>query len=222
MTLVGPFFGQTTVNGIYRIEHDGSTTVVADLGTWSANHPPGGEWFIDSGVQYAIESFRDGFLVTDGHHNRVLWVTHKGEISELLTLGNVVPTGLEVSGNTVYMGQAGPVPHLPADGRVVSFGANAPSVSQVATGAPLIVDVKFGHARTLYALSQGNWDPAVLPIPANAGAPAEHNTGKLLKVNGTALTPVVSGIDQPTSMEFIGDTAFVITLTGKVIRIDNI
>jgi hypothetical protein len=33
---------------------------------------------------------------------------------------------------------------------------------------------------------------------------------------------VVEGLDRPTSLEFIGNTAFVITLTGKVIRIDNV
>jgi hypothetical protein len=33
---------------------------------------------------------------------------------------------------------------------------------------------------------------------------------------------VVEGLDRPTSLEFIGDTAFVVTLTGKVIRIDNV
>jgi hypothetical protein len=33
---------------------------------------------------------------------------------------------------------------------------------------------------------------------------------------------VVEGLDRPTSLEFIGDTAFVVTLTGKVIRIDGV
>jgi hypothetical protein len=33
---------------------------------------------------------------------------------------------------------------------------------------------------------------------------------------------VVDGLDRPTSVEFIRDTAFVITLTGKVIRTDNV
>lgn len=222
VTLVGPFFGQATVDGIYRIEKDGSHTVVADLGAWSTDHPPVTGFFIPSGVQYALQSFRDGFLVTDGHHNRVLWVTLKGDISELVALDNIVPTGLEVSGNTVYVGQAGPVPHLPATGKVLSFGANAPAVSEVASGASLIVDVEFGRGHQLYALSQGSWDPAIPAIPANAGAPAAHNTGALVLVKDGGLPPVVGGLDQPTSLEFIGDTAFVITLTGKVIRIDNV
>ena len=222
VTLVGPSFGQTTVDGIYRIEKDGSHTVVADLGAWSTDHPPATDFFIPSGVQYALQSFRNGFLVTDGHHNRVLWVTLKGDISELIALDDIVPTGLEVSGNTVYVGQAGPVPHLPATGKVLSFGANAPAVSEVASGASLIVDVEFGRGHQLYALSQGSWDPAIPAIPANAGAPAAHNTGALVLVKDGGLPPVVGGLDQPTSLEFIGDSAFVITLTGKVIRIDNV
>ena len=204
VTLVGPFFGQTAVDGIYRIEKDGSNTVVADLGTWSTDHPPATDFFIPSGVQYALQSFRDGFLVTDGHHNRVLWVTLKGNISELIALDNIVPTGLEVSGNTVYVGQAGPVPHLPATGKVLSFGANAPAVSEVASGASLIVDVEFGRGHQLFALSQGSWDPAIPAIPANAGAPAAHNTGALVLVKDGGLPPVVGGLDQPTSLEFIG------------------
>ena len=33
---------------------------------------------------------------------------------------------------------------------------------------------------------------------------------------------VVEGLDRPTSLEFIGDAAFVVTLTGKVLRIDGV
>ena len=61
------------------------------------------------------------FVVTDGHHNRVLRVTRGGDISELKAFGNIVPTGLEVRGETIYMGEAGPIPHLPQNGKVVSF-----------------------------------------------------------------------------------------------------
>ena len=34
----------------------------------------------------------------------------------------IVPTGLEVSGSAVYMAEAGSIPHLPQNGKVVSFG----------------------------------------------------------------------------------------------------
>ena len=32
------------------------------------------DFFVPTGVQYALEPYRGGFLVTDGHHNRVLRV----------------------------------------------------------------------------------------------------------------------------------------------------
>jgi hypothetical protein len=173
---------------------------------------------VPSGVQYALQEFQGGFVVTDGHHNRVLRVTRGGDVSQMIALGNIVPTGLEVDGTTIYMGQAGPIPHLPQDGKVVSFTPTS-AATEVATGASLIVDVEFGPGCRLYALSQGIWDLPV--IPENEGAPASPDTGRLLRVmEDGSFASVVEGLDRPTSLEFIGKSAFVITLTGKVMRID--
>jgi sugar lactone lactonase YvrE len=156
-------------------------------------------------------------LVTDGHHNRVLWVTREGEITELIAFGNVVPTGLAVSGNSIYVAQAGPIPHEPEDGRVVVFGPNSTTATEVAAGARLAVDVEFGRGRTLFALSQGVWDGPF------EGTPALPNTGALMRVNpdGT-FTEILEGLNQPTSVEIIKNTAYVVTLTGDVWKIDNI
>ena len=101
-------------------------TVVADIGKFSEDNPPNTDFFVPTGVQYALEPYRGGFLVTDGHHNRVLRVTLDGEITELIAFDNIVPTGLAVSDDTVYMTEAGPVPHLPQDGKVVSFELKLP------------------------------------------------------------------------------------------------
>jgi sugar lactone lactonase YvrE len=222
VTLVGPFFGQPdVVDGIYRIEDDGSSTAIADIGAWSTLHPPVPDFFIASGVQYAMQPYRGGFLVTDGHHNRVLRVKLNGEISEVIAFGDIVPTGLAVSRGKVYMAQAGPIPHLPENGKIVSFKPKSPTATEVASGASLLVDVEFGPGHRLYALSQGLWDLPI--IPENEGMPASPNSGKLVKVDKDGgFTAVVEGLDRPTSLEFIGNTAFVVTLTGKVIRIDNV
>lgn len=218
----GPHFGDETV-GIYRLESDGSFTVIADIGSWSADHPPATDYFITTGVQYSLETFRNGFLVADGHHNRVLQVSRGGDIREMITFGNIVPTGLETSGETVYLGQAGPVPHEPDDGMVVSFGPRAPTATAVAHGASMIVDVEMGRGNQLYALSQGEWDGA------GEGSPALPDTGRLVLVGDDgSLTPVVDGqgeeivLDRPTSLEFRGTSAYVVSLTGAVVRIDNI
>jgi sugar lactone lactonase YvrE len=221
VTLVGPEFGQPDViSGIYRIERDGSATAIADVGAWSIAHPPATDFFVASGVQYALHPFRGGFLVSDGHHNRVLRVARHGDIRPLIAFGNIVPTGLDVRGNEIYMGEAGPIPHRPEDGKVVRFTPGSPA-REVASGGRLIVDVEFGRGRQLYALSQGIWD--LPPTPENEGKPASPDTGSLLRVNGHGgLESVVDGLDRPTSVELIGDTAYVVTLTGKVIRIDGV
>src|SRR4051812_32985972 len=155
---VGPTFGEPDeVAGIYRVRPNGSAVPVADIGAWSEANPPDTDFVLPGGVQYAMEPFRGGFAVTDGHHNRVLYVRRDGEVRELVAFGNVVPTGLAAAGRTLFIGQAGPVPHLPENGKVVAMTPRSGPV-EIASGAPLVVDVEFGPDHRLYALSQGIWD----------------------------------------------------------------
>ena len=217
VTLVGPDVGGSEVVGIYRVDDHDSFTVVADIGAFSLDHPPSTDFFVPTGVQYALETFRGGFLVTDGHLNRLLSVTLDGEVSELLAFGNIVPTGLEVRGNTVYMAEAGPVPHLPETGKVVSISPNSLDATELAAGGRLLVDVEFGRGGSLYALSQGVF------LGGPDGSPASPDTGVLLEVNedGT-FAVVVDELDQPTSLEFIQNAAYIVTLGGEIWKIDDV
>ena len=227
VTVVGPDVGGSDVVGIYRVDGPNSFTVVADIGAFASSNPPGFPVDIPTGVEYALETYRGGFLVTDGHHNRVYRVTLDGEVTEMIAFGNIVPTGLEVSGKTVYMAEAGPVPHEPEDGKVVSFGPKSSTAKRVASGARLLVDVEFGRRadlgrrRDLFALSQGAFGGGP------PGAPASPNTGSLVKVKGNRTFRVVAdGLDRPTSVEFIKNrdrrTAYVVTLTGEIWKVKKV
>ena len=252
VTLVDHDVGGSDIDGIYRVDGPDSFTIVADIGDFNINNPPTipFPFFIPTGVQYALQTFRGGFLVTDGHLNRVLRVTldgeaqhcsvehqqipaerhpvaqrddeeiecRHGEISVLIAFDDIVPTGLAVSGNTIYMAEAGPVPHLAQNGKVVAFGPKSTTATEVASGAPLLVDVEFGRGRSLYALSQGPGVPGAPP-----GSPAQPNSGALVKVNGDGtLTIITDHLNLPTSLEFIGTTAYVVTLTGEVWKIEGV
>jgi hypothetical protein len=147
----------------------------------------------------------------------VLWVRLNREVSELIAFANIVPTGLAVSGNTAYVAEAGPAPHLPEDGKVVAFEANSPTITELASGASLLVDVEFGRGRQLYALSQGAWDGQF------PGSPAFPNTGALVKVNDNGTFAVIKdSLDRPTSLEIIGNAAFIVTLGGEIWKIDGL
>jgi len=218
VTLVGPDVGGSAIDGIYRVDGPHTFTVVANIGQFAIAHPPATPFEVPSGLQFALQPYRGGFLVTDGHHNRVYRVTLDGTVTQLIAFGNIVPTGLAVRGRTIYMAEAGPVPHLPENGKVVSFGPKpTTAVTQVASGSPLLVDVAFGRGRTLYALSQG------VGSGGPPGSPALPDTGALVKVNADGtFTPVTTGLDRPTSLEFIGTTAYVVTLGGDIWKVDGV
>ena len=84
ITGVGPFGDANDKNGIYRLERNGSFTLVADIGAWSVANPPVPAFFVDR-------------------------VDRNGSIKEVATLGNVVPTGLEVAKDRVFFTEAGPI-----------------------------------------------------------------------------------------------------------------
>jgi hypothetical protein len=216
VTLVGPDVGGSDIVGIYRVDGPHSFTVVADIGSWAIAHPPSTDFFVPSGLQYAMERYRGGFLVTDGHHNRVLRVGLDGSVSEFRAFGDIVPTGLALRGRRVYMAEAGPIPHLPANGKIVTFGKRSP-VRDVAAGGPLLVDAEFGQGHSLYGLAQGHWSDT------DPGTPADPDTGQLLLANcdGT-FTLVADKLDRPTSLELIGDDAYVVTLDGEVWKVADV
>ena len=217
-----PFGDPEAKNGLYRIEPGGTPTLVADLGQWSIDNPPQPAFVVDTGVFFTMEPYEGGFLVTDAHHNRVLWVDQDGAIKEVATFDNEVPVGLETTAGQFFVALLGPIPHLPEDGKIVSVRTGG-EPSATASGATMLIDVEQGPRDTLYALSQGQWDGV------GEGSRAEPDTGRLFVVGlDGELTPVLDGggqalvLDRPTSVEFVGNTAYVVSVTGAVYRVDGL
>lgn len=224
---VDPDSGGNDIDGIYRVDGPQKFTIVANLGRWSSNHLPKTHFDLSEGVQFAMDVYRGELVVSDGHHNRVLAIKIEkclssppeddSNVRELIAFDDVVPTGLAVSGRTIYVAQAGPVPHLPKNGKVVEFHPRSAVSDDVASGAPLLVDVEDGPHHHLYALSQGTWKGAA------AGDPALPDTGSIVRVDEDGrLKVVIDHLDRPTSLEFWGDTAYVVSLTGEVWKIEGI
>jgi hypothetical protein len=211
------------IDGIYRIDGPDHFTIIADIGTWLiANPPPPAiSLIVPSGVQFAFLPYGNGFVVNDAHHNRVLHVSLDGQITQLLQFGDVVPTGMARWGTRFYMSQSGPLVQGPPRveiGQIVAFDINTLNPVEVAGGIPLPIDVEFGPGRTLYALSQGTH-----AINEFEGSAADPNTGALLRVNPDhTTTTVVAGMNLPTSLKFIGNTAFVLCYTGEIWKIENL
>jgi hypothetical protein len=224
VTLVGTDVGGTSGVGLYRIDGRDAFTMVTDIGAWSIAHPPSTAYFVPSGVQYALQRWHRGFLVTDGHHNRVLRVTTHGGVHEVIAFGDVVPTGIDIARRRVFLAEAGPVPHLPADGRVVAFTLGATTAHYIASGASILTDVEVSNAHQshgrqhgehrhgpVYAISNGIYSGAP------EGSPGVPDTGSLVKANEDGGFDVVAAdLDRPTSLELAHGNAYVVTYNGEV------
>jgi hypothetical protein len=211
---VGEDVGGTAIDGIYKLRRDGTWKVIADLGTFSAANPPATQFDLPNGLQYALEVYRGGFIASDGNHNRLLRVDRHGEVSVLEAFDNIVPTGLALGRGKIYMAEAGPAPHDPSTGKVISVGLSRHwnETETVASGVGYLVDVELRKHR-VYALSIG------LPTERDVAVP---NTGSIVKAtrDGGFVT-VADGLNFPTSIHFTRDGAIlVVTLTGEVWRVE--
>ncbi|MFC4614182.1 hypothetical protein ACFO3K_05625 [Cellulomonas algicola] len=156
--------------------------MVADIGAFATANPPASDFLVPTGVQFAFEPYRDGFLVSDGHHNRLHQVRHDGAVSVRLALPNVVPTGLALKGSTVFVAESGPLPHLPQDGKVGAFGPRASSATTVAAGGPLMVESSgpagTGCTRSRRATGRSAARRAPPRRPARAGCTPSATTAR--------------------------------------------
>ena len=218
----------TGINGVYRIDDPTMPTLVADLGDFSRMNPPPPlfSYVLPEGVQYALEPVENGLLVTDGHHNRILHVDFNGGTSVMKQYGNVVPAGLDVFRGQVLLAETGAISGSPGAyeeiGVVTAFELGDPmSGGTVADGISMAVDVQSGPGNSLYALSQGTWDPNL--DESAAGAPALPNTGQLLRINRDgSSTVLLDGINLPTSLHFKGGIAYIVALSGDVWKLRGV
>ena len=71
--------------------------------------------------------------------------------------------------------------------------------------------------RTLFALAQGEWNGAF------PGAPANPDGGSLVKINSNgSFTEIAGGLNLPTSLEFIGNSAYIVNLVGDIWVIEDV
>ena len=209
---------------------DGTVTLVADIGAFNIANPVQD---VTSGRQLDIEpggnpyrmTVRGGaFYVVDGNQNQVMKITTDGTVSRLAELsGHPVSTGItyDPDGGPFYVAELGMFPFPPEQGKVVSVGAMTGDVHDVASGYSALTDVGIGPGGQLYALQFADQG-------APGGPPLAPFTGKVLKLTGSTLTPVVAGFNFATAMTFKGATLYVVNnglsviAPGEVWVIDDI
>ena len=215
-------------NGIYRVLNDGTTELVADLGTWNAENPtqslapdddPSGSWF-------DLEAGSDGLWATEAVRGRVVTVTTDGQIEQVVDLseGHMVPTGLALDGEGgAYVGFETTVPYPDGSSKIVHVAGDG-TVTDYLTGLTAVTDIAMGPDGMLYIseMATNNLDDAPYLNPGS---------GRIVREDGTGgFEEVVTGIDYPAYLGFDNAGALYLTTPafgpdkgvghGKLVQVD--
>ena len=188
-------------NGVYRVESNGSLSLVADLGAWLEDHPPASRPRDNTaaGILNAMIAAPDrGTLwVLESNHGRVLTVGPDGTIDEVadLSRGHPVPVGIAATpeGDS-YVAYLTVEPYPDGGAKIVRVDA-AGTVTDAWTGLTAVADVAVGPQGDLYALEMGtgNSEEAFL----------RPGTGRALhRLPDGKVEVIASGLDLPVAMGF--------------------
>ncbi len=193
-------------NGVYRVEDDGTATLVADLSAWFRANPvaePTGDLSPDGQPFAMAADVEAGLLwITEANHEQLLTVTPDGTITRVIDLSPStvvavgVPTGLvPAPGGGVYVGFLTEEPYVDGAAKVVEISPEG-TVGDVWTGLTAVTDIALGPDGTLYAteMSTGNSDGAPFYRPG---------AGRVVRQTGPdSHEAVATGLDYPVHLGF--------------------
>jgi hypothetical protein len=187
-------------NGVYRVNDDGSVTLIADLSAFFREVPT---IFIPpdygpDGSLFDLEVDGERFWISEAVGGRILTATLDGQVTLIADLSEMklTPTGIAVAPEGgVYLGFETTVPFVDGTSKVIHVAEDG-SVTDVWTGLTAVTDVVLGPDGTLYAaeMAVGNLDD---PPYLNPGS------GRIVRQTGPdTLEEVVTGIQYPVFLGF--------------------
>jgi hypothetical protein len=220
----------TIPNGVFRVGHGGSWSVIADLSAFQFANPvanPDDEDFEPDGTWYSMIASGGALYPMDSNHGELDRVTQDGQISRVTDIsaqvGHVVPTAIaQRHGDDEHHGHGHGWHHHdhapqffisnlgvfgPGDGQapnesVWKLGRNG-TLRLKATGLEQVLGLAFRHGK-LYGLE----------MSTTPGGPTP-GTGAIVRIRGGhPAETIVSGLVFPTGMTVGRDGAFYVSEQG--------
>jgi plastocyanin len=201
-------FSPSSFSGVFRLNDDGTMTLIADITTWLPQNPPA---FVppdygSDGSLFDLEPAGDSLLLSEAVGGQLIRVTPEGDISVLADLseGHLVPTGIAVDeeGNA-YVGHETAAPYGDGVSKVVKVTPDG-TVSDAWTGLTVVTDVELGPDGVLYAAEMATGFAEGVPdMPPG--------TGRIVRQSGPDTSePVVTELPYPVHIGFDADGQLVI------------
>ena len=185
--------------GIYRVETDGGTTLLADLEAWhtanpTAHRPPD---YAPGGIWQGLAASGGTLWAVDANSGQIVTVAPTGEIARAadLSAADPIPTGAAPApAGGVYVALLTRAPYPDGTAKIVRVAPDG-TVSDAWTGLTAATDVAVAPDGTLYAteLATGNTPDAF----------AHPGTGRIVRQTGpNTLEVIAAGLDYPVAGAF--------------------
>lgn len=199
---------QGTTNGIFRVNSNGTWTMIADLSAFQKAHPvavPNPPDFEPDGTWYSMVAVRGELYAVEPNHGELDAVSPSGAIRRVVDIsaweGHIVPTAVAYHGN-FYVGNLNTFPIVDGSSKILKITPSG-QVATVVTGVTTVLGVAFDHQGYMYILENTTGNP--FPTPG---------TGKVLRVTDWGLQVIASGLFLPTAMTFGPDGALYVSNVG--------
>lgn len=199
---------QGTTNGIFKVNANGTWTMIADLSAYQKAHPvanPNPGDFEPDGTWYSMVAVRGELYAVEPNHGELDAISTDGTIRRIAdisaTQGHSVPTAIAYHGN-FYVGNLNTFPIIEGSSNILKITPSG-QIKTVVPGVTTVLGVAFDHDGYMYILENTTDNP--FPTPG---------TGKVLRVTGSGLEEIATGLFLPTGMVFGADGALYVSNVG--------
>ncbi len=198
-------------NGVYKINNDGSSSLLANLSDWLMAHPvqnPEEEDFEPDGTFYSMINVHNDLYVLEPNHGDFIKVSKNGAVDRVAdisaTQGHIVPTVSTYHGGNFIVGNLSPFPVTPGSSNLYEITPSG-DVSVMLTGFTTILGLTTDEFGRLYVLENST----------AAGQGPTPNTGDIIRIgNSGERETLVSNLSLPTGLTFGPDHKLYVSVNG--------
>jgi hypothetical protein len=201
-----------TDNGIFRVFHNGTWKMVADLSAFQKAHPvanPDLEDFEPDGTWYSMIPVRGELIAVEPNHQEIDRIDPQtGEIKRIIDMSTLSPIWLGPTSITergdFFLGTLGKFPIVDGSSNIYRLTERG-DIKTVVTGLTTVLGVAFDREGYLYILENTTGAGNLFPTPG---------TGTILRVTDDGLEEIASGLFLPSAMTFGPDGLLYVSNVG--------